>query len=502
LGAINFVNNGGALNGDFIGSSFTDTLTFQGASTLAGSILGDVATTLDAGSLTTVSGINTIEGDFTANGTLNFQLGQDRLDVIGDSTLGADSIINISTDADVTNLILNTPVFVLTETGDFTNNGTTVNINVNDDDFLVDFDVVFGSVAVVATAADLTQVSDDANISAFGGALTSAFAAGLLDGDVANALNDADGVAGFENAALSLLPTLNEGVTREVFEAHSLAGQRLERRLRSDAERGLWVQAFGRTATRATDNRSVAGYSADTFGASIGGDTKIGEQLTLGAAFNYANIDIDSRGFAGENTELDSFEISAYAGLNTETYFANAQIGYVFGDGESTRDGATGAIASDFDVDGFTAEANAGFDYQAGGFTITPSAGLRFASISQDEFSETGGLNLDVDADSVQYLDLRIGANFAADFEGFTPYARIGYAYDVIGDERAFDLNFTGAASPFTLTSTEPSQSRFEIGAGFNVISGNGFSIGVEYDGEFSNDYQGHGGFIRARVEF
>ena len=502
LGAINFVNNSGALNGDFIGSSFTDALTFQGASTLAGSILGDVTTILDTGSVTTVSGINTIEGDFTANGTLNFQLGLDRLDVIGDSTLGADSIINISTDADITNLILDTPIFVLTETGDFTNNGTTVNINVNDNDLLVDFDVIFGSVAVVATAADLTQVSGDANISSFGGALTSAFAAGALDATVANALNDANGVAGFETAALSLLPAINEGVTREIFEAHSLAGQRLERRLRSDDERGLWIQGFGRTAIRATDNRSVEGYSADTFGISIGGDTKVGEQLTIGAAFNYANIDLNNRNLASQSTDIDSFEVSAYAGYQADNFFANAQIGYLFGDVESTRDGVTGAIAGDFDVDGFTAEATAGSNYQAGNVVIIPTAGARFASISQDDFSETGGLNLDVDVDSVQYLDLRIGANFTADFDGFKPFARVGYAYDVIGDERAFDVNFAGAASPFTLTSTEPSQSRFEIGAGYNIVAGNGFSIGIEYDGEFSSDYQAHGGLIRARVEF
>ena len=56
LGAIDFVNNGGSINGDFIGSSLSDTLTFQGASTLAGAILGDVATTFEAGSDTTVIG--------------------------------------------------------------------------------------------------------------------------------------------------------------------------------------------------------------------------------------------------------------------------------------------------------------------------------------------------------------------------------------------------------------------------------------------------------------
>jgi outer membrane autotransporter protein len=72
----------------------------------------------------------------------------------------------------------------------------------------------------------------------------------------------------------------------------------------------------------------------------------------------------------------------------------------------------------------------------------------------------------------------------------------------VIGDERSFDVNFAGAASPFTLSTTEPSQSRFEVGTGFNVLAGNGFTLGFEYNAEFSGDYQSHGGFVRARLNF
>jgi len=116
--------------------------------------------------------------------------------------------------------------------------------------------------------------------------------------------------------------------------------------------------------------------------------------------------------------------------------------------------------------------------------------------------TETGGLGLIVDVESVQYLDARIGADIAGDFGGFKPFVRGSYVYDIIGDETVFDVSFAGADAPFSLESDGPAQSRFEIGTGFDFNLGSGISIGVEYDGEFSDDYQAHGGFVRARYNF
>ncbi|MEM9668187.1 MAG: autotransporter domain-containing protein [Pseudomonadota bacterium] len=499
LGDVEFINDGGSLNGGFVGSSFSDTLTFQGVSTLAGSILGGVAT--EFGGTTTVSGAQSVEGDVTANGTLNFVLGQDSLAIDGDATFAAGSIVNVGTADDVTMTLLNTPVSIISETGAFTDNGLTV--NVLDDDFLVDYSVALASVSVTATAADLSVVSADANVSSFGSAITSAFAAGALDADVANTLNDVTDAAGFEAASLSLLPAINEGVTREVYESHELADRYVSRRLASDAQTGAWIQAFGRTADRDAESTSVSGYDADSFGVAIGADTKVGEKLTVGAAFNYANVSIDSEGPGLEETDIDTFQVSAYAGYDAGAAFVNGQIGYIFGNGDSERTGATGPITGDADVDGFTFRVDGGYDFEAGAVTVTPQAGLRYASLSQDDFTETGGLGLSVDTSSVDFLDLRFGTEARGDFEGFSPFVRGAYVIDVIGDAREFNVTVPGATTgPVVLTTTDAPQSRFEIGTGFSWAASNGFSIGVEYDGEFASDYSAHAGFVRARVAF
>ena len=500
LGAVNFVQAGGSLNGDFVGSAFADTLSLAGG-TVNGSILGNVATSVEEGALVTFTGQQTLEGDLTANGTLNFVLGTDSLAVDGNTTFGAASIVNIDTDDDITNIALGTPILVISETGTFTDNGVTV--NVNDDDFLIDYSVILGSVAVTANAADLSGVSADTNVSAFGGALTTAFAANALDGDIANALNDLSDAAGFETASLSLLPSINEGVTREIFESHSLADQFVTRRLRSDAPRGLWIEGFGRVADRDADSTSVSGYDADAFGVALGVDGNVNQNVTIGASFNFANISIDSDGPSNEETELDSFQISTYASYEGEASFVTGQVGYVFGDGESVRTGLSGPIGSDFDVSGVTAQLTAGYSLpSSGAWSLTPNAGLRFASLSQSDFTENGGLNLAVSSDDVQYLDARIGADLEGNYGGFNPFVRVGYVYDLIGDERVFNADFAGANAPFTLTTSEPAQSRFDVNTGFSINTGNSLSINVEYDGEFASGYQSHGGFLRARVAF
>ena len=500
LGAVNFVQAGGSLNGDFVGSAFADSLSLTGG-VVNGSILGNVATTVAEEVSVTFTGQQTLEGDLTSNGALNFVLGTDSLTVDGNTTFGAASIVNIETNDDISDLVLGAPISVISETGTFTNNGVTV--NVNDDDFLVDYAVALGSVTVTANAVDLAGVSADQNVAAFGGALTAAFTANALDADIANALNDVDDAAGFETASLSLLPSINEGVTREIFESHSLADQFVNRRLRSDAPRGAWIQGLGRVADRDADSTSVSGYDADAFGVALGVDTNVNEEVTIGASFNYANISIDSDGIANETTDLDSFQVSAYAGYQSGAAFLNGQVGYVFGDGESTRTGVAGPIDSDFDVSGVTAQATAGYTVlENGAWSLTSNAGLRFASLSQSDFTEEGGLNLALSSDDVQYLDARIGADLEGNYGSIKPFVRVGYVYDIIGDERVFNADFAGADVPFALTTSEPAQSRFDVNTGFGVEAGNGVSINVEYDGEFASGYQSHGGFLRARVAF
>ena len=502
LGGVDFTQTGGALNGDFIGSSFADSLTVTGDD-INGSILGGVTTTIAAGGSAAILGQQTLEGDLIANGDLNFVLGADSLTVVGNTTFGANSNVNIVTPDDITLLPLGSPISVIAESGSFTDNG--VSVNVLDDDFLVDFSTQIGSVSVVANAADLSGVSTDANISLFAGAASTAFSNNTLDVTVANALNDVADAAEFEVAASSLLPSLNEGVTREIFETQSAANSLLDRRLQGENV-GAWGQIHYRTADRDAASVSVEGYEADAFSIAIGADKRLTDTLTAGVAFNYADIDIDETGAIGEEIDIKSYQVSGYAGLNDGAFFANGQVGYSFNDVETVRGSVVGPVSGAFDVNGFNAQGTVGYALSGGQVTLTPQASIHYANLSQDSFSETGGLNLSVDAEDVSFLDLKAGFEVSTSIDNagwsLRPVARAAYVYDAIGDARVLNASFAGGASPLVLTSGDPAQSRVEYGAGLEASSDNGWTFSLEYDGETASDYQSHGGFVRARFNF
>ncbi|MDJ0643372.1 MAG: autotransporter domain-containing protein, partial [Erythrobacter sp.] len=500
LAALNFVQNGGSLEGNFVGSAFADSLTFrEGTTTLAGDILGGVDVTTDAASSITVSGARTIEGSLTANGTLGFDLGVDSLAVDGNTVLGAGSVVNVVT-TQIGQANIGTTIDVLTETGTFTDNGTTV--NVIEDDFLIDYTVNLDSVSIAVGAANLAAVSGDANVNSFGGAITSATANNRLPASIFTALNGLGSAAEFEAVALTLLPAINDGVTREIYEAQRLASSQVQDRLSGEAV-GLWGQAFYRSADADPTSLSSLGYDADTLGFTLGLDGKVGENTTIGVLFNYSDIEVEAGGLAGAESEIDAIQIGAYAGFDLGQAYVNAELGYSTSSVDNSRTALGSPISGESDVDGVYASLNVGYDIDAGGVLVTPNGGLRYADLSRDTFTETGGLGLTLDSDSAEFLEARIGLKVAGKAEtGAIPYASVDYAYDLGSDPLAIQGSFNGGADTFTVIADEAGESRFDIAAGLDFVNEGGLTIGAEYRGRFASDYQSHSGGVSIRFEF
>ncbi len=500
LSALNFVQNGGVLNGNFVGSAFADTLNIGAdAFTLNSDVIGNVNVTTDQANVLTVQGQRSIEGSFTANGTLEFDLGVDAVAVDGDTTLGANSVINIAT-TQISAASVGTTFDVLSETGSFTNNGTAV--NVLEDNFLIDFNVNLGSVSVSVDAADLAAISNDANINSFGAAITTAVDNNRLSADVFDVLNTFTSATEFETAALALLPAINDGVTREIYESQRLASSLVQNRLAGDAI-GLWGQASARTAERDPSGFSTPGYDSDAISFTLGLDAKLGENATVGALLNYSDIDIDANGIAAAQNAIDAFQLGGYAGYDLGNAFINAELGYSISSVDSNRNALGSRILGESDVDGFYGSVNAGYDIISGNVVITPNGGLRYSELSRDTFTETGGLGLTLGSDSAEFFEARVGLKVAgAAKTGVIPFVSVDYAYDLSSDPLAINGSFNGGADNFELLTDEASQSRFDIGAGLDFVSEGNVSIGAEYRGRLASDYQSHSGGVRFRIKF
>ncbi len=211
----------GSLEGDVLTGSGDDVLNITGGA-LNGNVdlgTGTNLVNIAAASGFAVDAARTIASDVTVANAVSFGLGS-QLAVTGDVTLASDTAVALDF-SDVTTLAFGQSQDLITATGTFTDGGATF----TDNSFLVDFDLAStaSGLSLTPTVANLGTVSSDANTNAFGGAFASALGGG---GDAAfaanaNAIDAFTSNAQFEGAAAALLPTLNNGVLREIYETQS-----------------------------------------------------------------------------------------------------------------------------------------------------------------------------------------------------------------------------------------------------------------------------------------
>lgn len=538
---------GGALLGNFLGTTgFTDIFNVTagtGIFTLTNDILQSVNVNVASDAVVAIAGARTIDGDLVSDGTLSFIInGMDvnSLNVTGNVTLNSGSFVSVNgfTAIDQT-------FTLITADGTITNNSTAI----TDDSFLLDFIVTEtapGTLAVTSTASTTATppppppppppptpappppppppppptaatlfTSSDANIQTIGNAVVSSFNAGEFDASSFMFLAAIPDAEAFAAVATDLLPAINNGVEREIFETQRLSSALLNNRLTGEAT-GIWGEIAYRNADKDAQSLSVAGYDADSISFNLGVDVALSENVKIGLFGTYADIEIDSDRASAGQTNIDSYLISTYLGYNAGNAYINAQFGYSFNDVTSDRPGLTntipgsslvapitGSFTGSTDSDGVVLQLNAGFDASTGSFLVTPFGGLRYASLSQDTLTEDRDLGLTIDREDTDFFEGTVGIRLSGKADAsIVPYASAAYAYDFVGDAAILDANFNNSANVFRLTSEDPSQSRFDLVAGIRVVNSGGFSIGAEYQGRFASDYNAQSANINFRFLF
>ena len=271
----------------------------------------------------------------------------------------------------------------------------------------------------------------------------------------------------------------------------------------SSQHRDFWFELSGRSADRdGGSNATDTGYDSDSFGFVLGYDQAISDNLVVGAALSYSDIDVDA-GF--NNTDIESYSLNLYGQYTEGNYFVRGALAYTFGDAESDRSTQFGDIDSDFDLDQFSARISAGFDQTIGKHKLSPFASLQYANTSRDSFTEDGGLGLSVSGDDINVLELGVGVSHEIGFDlGSTPVklvSRLGYYYELLDDEGSSNARFSGGSS-FDLDSASLSQGSLEFATGLGFDLSESTSLSVGYEGNYASDFDSHTGYLRFRTEF
>ena len=134
--------------------------------------------------------------------------------------------------------------------------------------------------------------------------------------------------------------------------------------------------------------------------------------LGFSGSYTRSNVeqDFDSNSFS----DLEIAQFGAYAGQQIGNVELVSKASYTHAEA-NTRRQAFEVIQSDVEVTGLNVHGTASYNARLGnGYYAKPHLGLQYSDITTSAFSETGGLNLNIDETSTNVLEGRVGLTLGA----------------------------------------------------------------------------------------
>ena len=138
------------------------------------------------------------------------------------------------------------------------------------------------------------------------------------------------------------------------------------------------------------------------------------------------------------------------------------------------------------------------------GFDVTPEAGLRYAHISQDGY--TDALGTSVAANDSDILTAIVGAKVAKDYALdsdtiIRPELRAAVTYDLVDDANNSNVVLANGFA-YRVNGEKLNRLGFELGAKVATDVSDNWEISLAYEGGFREDYQNHTGMLNAKYKF
>jgi uncharacterized protein with beta-barrel porin domain len=261
------------------------------------------------------------------------------------------------------------------------------------------------------------------------------------------------------------------------------------------------------------DGGNIDGYDGSTWGVAAGIDGMANEQTRIGLSFAFADTGIDGDGIQNSSTDIESYQITGYADYTTDKYYLEGMLSIGYSDVQTSRDITFGGLnlqaTGNYDADQYTARIGAGVPLVRGKHVFTPNAAFQYTHVESDSFTETGAgvLNLVVapeDLDmAVGILGLDYQTSYAVKSGTMTPQIRTSVSYDFASDDADSVSRFTGQTATFTTKGAEVEELAGSVGAGMTLSTNDGrWDLSADYDADLKNNYLGHTGSLRAKLNF
>jgi outer membrane autotransporter protein len=269
----------------------------------------------------------------------------------------------------------------------------------------------------------------------------------------------------------------------------------------------MWGQVFGAGLTQ-NKRANVDGYDTHIYGAMAGADNWISTHTRLGFAGGYGNTSIDGSGDTEKNkTDIDSYLGILYGAYKGSGWYASGRLGYAWHDYATSRyltvpfaDTATGGHSGDQ----YTAAGEIGAPFHFMGGALTPVASLTWSQLDQDGYSEAsnGGMGLTIASQENTSLSSGLGAKALIPIAIGTLLEGRAIWYHEFEDTNQQVTAAFGGGPNFNAAGPSVGRDTAAVGVGLFAYAQTGVSFQVNYDALLRQDFVGHTGSGRLKVEF
>ncbi len=266
------------------------------------------------------------------------------------------------------------------------------------------------------------------------------------------------------------------------------------------------------------------GFDFDSWGALAGLDYRLTDRLVIGAALGYGSTEADLDQNLGD-FEMDGYSVLAYGGYYAENFYLDGTLSFGWNDYDTTRNLSIPAIslsaeaAADFDgrQNGFSL--GAGYDHAAGSLTIGPYARLdslrtRIDAYAEEATGSIGGASassaaLRIEDQEIISTTSALGAQasyaWSTPFGVLLPQLRFEWIHEFDNHRREVSAVFIedAGSNTFVITTDDPDEDYFNLGAGLAAVFPHGINAFVYYETPIGlDDVDAHYVTAGVRYEF
>lgn len=273
----------------------------------------------------------------------------------------------------------------------------------------------------------------------------------------------------------------------------------------------VWFKGFGARATQDIQG-GFAGYRSRTAGGSFGADSMLENNWLVGAAFTFADTDVDmDSSRSGDRTDIKTYLATFYTSHDFGNWYLDGMLSYAQQRFDSSRDTTvTGIARSSYDGNQLSARFIAGFPLMLNELTtFTPLAGVEWNGVTRDAYSETGAgaLSLNVQKETINRVRSIVGAKLSTERElsnGMTliPSVRASWKYEFNNDAMRSTTTFVGGGPAFNTPGQDLPGNSFSLGASLSLQTSKNFTLSAHVDADKAKAYSGVAAQVMGQLRF